>query len=285
MSSTLVLRMARGRLLVSMTLAIVFSSTVAARPKRAAKGMARLAGGTFVMGTDPSRIDGLCRRFDTTHRDLFLPEVPAHPVTLAPFSIDRTEVTNADFKAFVDLHPEWAPGHVPAERQNGDYLKHWTGGTFPSGAADVPVTYVTWWAAEAYCESSGRRLPTEAEWEFAARGGLESAEFPWGDEAPDARRADWSGAGLGAPTRVGRYRPNPYGLYDMAGNVWEFVVEPWTDDYSKTPPSPVPQDRHVIRGGSFGGSAINLRVRYRDSHPARGAGPHVGFRCARSASP
>jgi len=68
----------------------------------------------------------------------------------------------------------------------------------------------------------------------------------------------------------------------MAGNVWEFVEESWTDDYSKTPPLPVPQDRHVIRGGSFGGSAINLRVRYRDSHPAGGAGPHVGFRCARS---
>ena len=80
---------------------------------------------------------------------------------------------------------------------------------------------------------------------------------------------------------MARYPPNPYGLYDLAGNVWEFVEEPWTDDYSKTP-SPMPQDRHVIRGGSFGGSAINLRVRYRDSHPAGGAGPHVGFRCARS---
>ena len=81
---------------------------------------------------------------------------------------------------------------------------------------------------------------------------------------------------------MGRYRPNAYGLYDMAGNVWEFVEEPWSDDYSKTPPSPLPQDRHVIRGGSYGGGPINHRVRYRDSHPAGGAGPHVGFRCARS---
>ena len=244
--------------------------------------MVPLAGGTFVMGTEPSRVETLCQRFGTTHRDLFLPEVPAHTVKLPAFSIDRTEVTNAEFKAFLEHHPEWAPGRVPAERHNGDYLKHWRGGTFPSGAADVPVTYVTWWAAKAYCEASGNRLPTEAEWEFAARGGLASAEFPWGDGPPDATRANWSGAGLGAPTRVGRYRPNPYGLYDMAGNVWEFVEESWTDDYSKTPPSPVSQDRHVIRGGSFGGSAINLRVRYRDSHPAGGGGPHVGFRCARS---
>jgi formylglycine-generating enzyme required for sulfatase activity len=268
--------------LVSLALAINFCSSGVAQPKRGAKGMARLAGGTFVMGTDPSRVDGLCRRFGTTHRDLFLPEVPAHTVNLPPFSIDRTEVANVDFKTFVDSHPEWAPGRVPAERHNGDYLKHWRSGTFPSGAADVPVTYVTWWAAKAYCESSGNRLPTEAEWEFAARGGLASAEFPWGDEPPDARRANWSGTGLGAPTRVGRYRPNAYGLYDMAGNVWEFVEEPWTDDYSRTPPSPLPQDRHVIRGGSYGGGPINLRVRYRDSHPAGGAGPHVGFRCARS---
>jgi formylglycine-generating enzyme required for sulfatase activity len=250
--------------------------------KRSVQGMVRLRGGTFVMGTDSAAIDGLCQRFHTTHRDLFLPEVPAHTVTLPPFSIDRTEVTNAEFKAFVDRHPEWMPGRVPAERQNGDYLKHWTGGTFPSGAADVAVTYITWWAAKAYCESSGNRLPTEAEWEFAARGGLAEAEFPWGDEPPDPKRANWYGTGLGAPTQVGRYLPNPYGLYDMAGNVWEFVEEPWSDDYSTPPASPMPQDRHVIRGGSFGGGPINLRIRYRDSHPAGGAGPHVGFRCARS---
>jgi formylglycine-generating enzyme required for sulfatase activity len=268
--------------LVSMALAMAVSGLVPAQPERVASGMVRLAGGTFVMGTDPSRVDGLCRRFGTTHRDLFLPEVPPHTVNVPPFSIDRTEVTNGDFKPFVERHPEWAPGRVAAERQNGDYLKHWTAGTLPSGAADVPVTYITWWAAKAYCESSGNRLPTEAEWEFAASGGLESAEFPWGDEAPDARRANWSGTGLGAPAPVGRYGPNAYGLYDMAGNVWEFVEETWTDDYSKTPRSPVSQDRHVIRGGSYGGSPINLRVRFRDSHPAGGAGPHVGFRCARS---
>ena len=266
-------------------LAVAHSSLAAsadAPKKREVRGMVPLAGGTFEMGSEPSRVAALCQRFNTTHRDLFLPEVPAHQIRLPPFSIDRTEVTNADFKTFVERHPEWAPGRVPTERHNGDYLKHWRSGTFPSGAADVPVTYVTWWAAKAYCESSGRRLPTEAEWEFAARGGLASAEFPWGDEPPDARRANWSGTGLGAPTRVGRYRPNAYGLYDMAGNVWEFVEEPWTDDYSKTPPSPLPQDRHVIRGGSYGGGPINLRVRYRDSHPAGGAGPHVGFRCAQS---
>ncbi len=141
---------------------------------------------------------------------------------------------------------------------------------------------MTWWAAKAYCEASGGRLPTEAEWEFAARGGLDGAEFPWGDEPPDPKRANWSGTGIDAPTRVGRFPPNRYGIYDLAGNVWEFVEDPWTDDYSTLPASPLPQERHVIRGGSFGGGPINLRVRYRDSHPAAGAGPHVGFRCVRS---
>ncbi|HEY2945184.1 MAG TPA: SUMF1/EgtB/PvdO family nonheme iron enzyme, partial [Vicinamibacteria bacterium] len=110
--------------------------------KRPFPGMVSLPGGTFRMGTERAAIDGLCRRFGTTHRDLFLPEIPAHTVTLRPFSIDRTEVTNVDYEAFVERRPEWAPGRVAAESQNGDYLKHWKGGTFPSGAADVAVTYV-----------------------------------------------------------------------------------------------------------------------------------------------
>jgi gamma-glutamyl hercynylcysteine S-oxide synthase len=271
-------RMVRG--------AFVFLAVVNGLPAetRGLRGMVRLDGGTFVMGTDRGDVDGLCQKFNTAHRDVFLPETPAHRVTLAPFSIDRTEVTNGNYRAFVERHPEWAPGRVPAERQNGDYMKPWTNGTFPPGTADLPVTYVTWWAAKAYCESSGNRLPTEAEWELAARGGLAAAEFPWGNEPPDAKRANWSATGIGAPTRVARYPPNPYGLHDLAGNVWEFVEDPWTDDYATPPASPLPQERHVIRGGSFGAGPINLRVRYRDSHPARGAGPHVGFRCARSES-
>src|SRR5207245_1516239 len=121
------------------SLALAAMATGYGAPRRPAPGgMARLAGGTFTMGTQASRIDGLCRRFGTTHRDLFLPETPAHVVTLRPFLIDRKEVTNSEFKRFVDRHPEWAPGRPPAERQNGDYLKHWTGGGYPEGAAEAP---------------------------------------------------------------------------------------------------------------------------------------------------
>jgi formylglycine-generating enzyme required for sulfatase activity len=112
---------------------------------------------------------------------------------------------------------------------------------------------------------------------------------------PDVSRANWSASELKAPTRVGRYPPNGYGLYDMAGNVWEYVQDEWQENYEPIERSGnrdlIPLSaalnattRRVIRGGSWGGSAINLRVRYRDSHPPAGAGDHVGFRCARSAT-
>jgi formylglycine-generating enzyme required for sulfatase activity len=239
--------------------------------------MQRISGNAFVMGTPAQRVDALMTRFGSKRRELFASEVPAHHVTTKSFLIDRTEVTNSAFKRFVDAYPEWLPDRLPANQHNGDYLKHWSDGAYPAGAENHPVTYVTWPAAASFCKSVGKRLPTEVEWEFAAGNGA-SAEFPWGDSMPDAFRANWSGAKVGAPARVGSFPP-VRGLYDMAGNVWEFVEDAWTDNYE--PSSKTSSDRRVIRGGSFGGSAVNLRVRYRDSHPALGAGPHVGFRCAR----
>jgi sulfatase modifying factor 1 len=237
----------------------------------------QLPPGTFTMGTSEARVDVLLARGMAKRRELFAAELPAHKKQLRAFLIDRTEVTNAAFKAFVDAHPEWTRERLAADRHNGEYLKTWTGGSYPTGEADLPVTFITWHAASAFCEAAGKRLPTEAEWEFAA-GRDGAAEFPWGDEAPDATKANWSGANLGKPSPVGRY-PAAHGLHDMAGNVWEYVADLWKDSYlngAKTSPG-----RRVIRGGSFGGSPVNLRVRYRDSHPELGAGPHVGFRCAR----
>ena len=229
------------------------------------------------MGTSEGRVGDLMARFTSKRRELFAAELPAHEVRLRAFTIDRTEVTNAAFKAFVEAHPEWARERIAADRHNGEYLKTWSGGSYPAGEATLPVTFVTWQAAAAYCASLGRRLPTEAEWEFAAGRGL-PAEFPWGDAPPDAKDANWSGTSLGRPAPVGSY-PAAHGLHDMAGNVWEFVADPWKDSYlDSAKPSP---GRRVIRGGSFGGSPVNIRVRYRDSHPELGAGPHVGFRCAR----
>ena len=249
----------------------------------AAQGTSDVAvpGGSFTMGTSESSVDVLMARFSSKRRELFASELPAHAVSVPAFFVDRTEVTNAAFKTFVDMHPEWSREQLTAERHNGDYLKTWVGGSYPAGESDLPVTFITWHAATAYCESAGKRLPTEAEWEFAAGRGL-TAEFPWGEDAPDATKANWSGAKIGKPSPVGSFPP-AHGLYDMAGNVWEFTSDAWKDSYLDT--AKASSGRRVIRGGSFGGSPVNLRVRYRDSHPELGAGPHVGFRCARAMAP
>ena len=136
----------------------------------------------------------------------------------------------------------------------------------------------------------GQRFPTEAEWEFAARGGREHARYCWGDQDPTPRFANYAGSGVHRPVRSGSYPPNPYGLFDLAGNVWEFCMDPWPSVY---PSHAVTQsaedvhrmrrqraDRRVIRGGSFDGGAFNMRVTARDSHRVDNPVGHVGFRCA-----
>jgi formylglycine-generating enzyme required for sulfatase activity len=266
-------------------------------PKRArGADVALIPGGAFEMGTDAHEIPRLLERFGVRRADIFSAESPRHRVTLAPFLIDRFEVTNARFRKFLDTHPVWRPGNVAARLHNGNHLKHWNGGEYPEGKADHPVVNVSWYAAVSFCRWAGARLPTEAEWEYAARGGLSDKTFPWGDEMPDAKRANYSASGVGDTLAVGSYAPNGYGLYDMAGNVWEYTADEWGaydasprtnpvaggnlflrgDDYLRV------TTRRVLRGGSFGGAPVNLRVAYRDSHPPDGAREFVGFRCARS---
>jgi len=258
--------------------------------------MAYVPGGTFMMGTEAEEIPRLLQLFGVRRAELFESESPRHSVTLSPFYIDRYEVTNARFKRFLERNPRWRPGRIPAVYHNGDYLKHWAGGTYPAGLADHALVNVSWHAAVAFCRWEGKRLPTEAEWEYAARGGLDAKQFPWGDEMPDRSRANYRESGLGAAARVGSYAPNGYGLYDAAGNVWEFVADAWGPYPAGPQSNPVAggerpagegylsvTGRRVIRGGSWGGAPVNLRVAYRDSHPAEGARDFVGFRCAASA--
>jgi formylglycine-generating enzyme required for sulfatase activity len=259
--------------------------------------MILIPAGTFEMGTEAGDIEHLQQVYQISFPGLFTPETPRHTVYLDSFYLDEYPVTNAQFKAFLETHPEWRPDRIPGHLHNGDYLKHWPDNDYPPDKADHPVVFVSWYAAMAYAQWAGKRLPAEAEWEYAARGGLVGREFPWGDEPVDVNRANYHRSGFGETTPVGRYPPNGYGLYDLAGNVWEYCLDEWQPDFYASSPKANPiagnnmflagaflkvTTRRVIRGGSWGGAPVNLRVAYRDSHPPEGAGDHVGFRCARS---
>lgn len=262
-------------------------------------GMAFIQGTTFDMGTDKSRISSLQQKFNIKRAELFSEESPLHRVQIDSFYLDKYEVTNAEYKKFLDKNPKWRPDKIPARFHNGKYLNNWVGGNFPKEQAKYPVVFVPWYAAVAFCQAEDKRLPTEAEWEYAARGGLTDKDFPWGDEPVDKTRANYSGSGIGAATAVGNYPPNGYGLFDMAGNVWEYLSDEWSayPTTTETLVNPVAggnlfsndsyteiKTRRVIRGGSWGGAPINLRITYRDSHQPANAGDHVGFRCAQTAS-
>jgi formylglycine-generating enzyme required for sulfatase activity len=247
--------------------------------------MVRLPGGSFRMGSDE---DALLRQFPNAGpglKAMLLAETPASEVTVPPFWMDRYEVTNAQFQRFVRARSGWQK-----ERVGGNYLRHWTGNQFPAGQANFPVVFVSWQAALAYAEWTGKRLPTEAEWEFAARGGRDAATYPWGDENPSPHLANYGASGTHGSVRVGSYEPNPFGLFDLAGNVWEFCLDEWQARYPAGPRHQSEEDvrrmrlanaeRRVIRGGSFDGGPFNMRVTARDSHPANNPVAHVGFRCA-----
>jgi formylglycine-generating enzyme required for sulfatase activity len=232
-----------------------------------------------------------------------LPEIPRHRVVLDAFYLDRFEATNALFERFVAAtrHRTTAEveGNSRVRQRNSGSKTTWTnvdGATWrtPDGPdsvapADHPVVHVSWHDAVAYCRWAGKRLPTEAEWEKAARG-TDARRFPWGNRwdtrhAHAARRA----TGLSA---VGNYPSgaSPDGLDDMAGNVWEWV-EDWFDrDYYKASPESNPSGadvgtRKVHRGGAWYSNWVAVRTSRRaDAGPSYRSGD-LGFRCARSAPP
>ncbi len=257
--------------------------------------MALIPGGTFAMGIDETDLKRYQEFFQITGAQLFEPAMPKHTATVDGFLMDRNLVTNAAFKRFVQQYPEWGTERIPENLHNGHYLEHWKAGAIPQGRAAHPVVNVSWYAAVAYCQAKGKRLPTETEWEYAAKGKLEGI-FPWGNAAADKARANFSDSGLSTTSKVGSYPANGYGLFDMAGNVWEYLADEWQPYRSEAQKNPVGgndffdkgdnflrvKSRRVIRGGSFGGAPINMWVEYRDSHPPENAKEFVGFRCAKS---
>jgi sulfatase modifying factor 1 len=269
------------------------SSPQRANARTVVGSMVLVRGATAQMGIDTAQIPSLVKTFNIDVPQFFQDEVPKHSVTIDDFYIDKYPVTNAEFKKFTDFNPEWRPDRIPRTLHNGNYLKHWKEQDALKTKADHPVVNVSWYAAVAYCRWVGKRLPTEAEWEHAARGGL-NALFPWGDQPVDATRANFLGSGIGTTSPVGHYPANRYGLFDMAGNVWQFLADEWKP-YPSTPQKNTAagnlfldgtallqvKTRRVIRGGSFGGAPVNLWVEYRDSHPPDGTREFVGFRCAK----
>jgi formylglycine-generating enzyme required for sulfatase activity len=198
----------------------------------------------------------------------------------ADFWLDRDEVTNEAFQRFVKANPKWSKDQV-----GGQYLKEWIGDRFPANSnANDSVVQVTWKAARAYAEWAGKRLPTEAEWEYAARANTQTAYW-WGSAFnSDKANADdqpWSTGPTG--NTLGGAK-NGWGFVNILGNVWEWTSSlnqpyPYRDDGRENPDAP--GDR-VVRGGSFGNDITFLRSARRHSLDPASALLNVGFRCALS---
>jgi sulfatase modifying factor 1 len=248
---------------------------------------------TYMMGTDSSELAAIMEDVGVTRIDMLLPESPAREVRLQSFYLDRTDVTNAEFYEFVSDRPEWGRRGTDPALHNGRYLEHWRDNKPRDRDLARPVVFVTWYAAVAYCDWRGKRLPTEAEWEYAAGGGDRDRRYPWGSQPPTNDRVSWGDDGIDEPVPVASFPPNAFGLFDMAGNVWKYLADGWSPSHESEKlaqdaldpdTASVVTTRRVVRGGSWGASAANLRVRYRDSHRPFDAREMVGFRCAVTAN-
>lgn len=207
-------------------------------------------------------------------------EQPIHQVTLKKYWIDRKEVTNAQYRQCVDAKKCNPP------KDTGYY--------FDPAKADFPVIYVDWYDARAYCLWLGKRLPTEAEWEKAARGAYPDKRiFPWGNDKPTCDKANFSpsiGACVGDIIAVGSLQggASPYGVLDMAGNVREWVCDFYDAEYYKESPEENPtgptvgdsQGSHVIRGGSWAEGTDNQALYDRAKGAYTDYFNDLGFRCA-----
>jgi sulfatase modifying factor 1 len=280
--------------------------------------MVPLAGGTFLMGTD---------YVDSFPDD---GEGPVRPVIIEPFLMDRYPVTNDLFQRFIDATGYkteaeifgwsfvfWS--HIPQSRfaslvEDTVAAAPWWckvpgakwnspegPGSNLNGRGDHPVVHVSWNDAQAYCQWSGQRLPTEAEWEYAARGGLEQKLYPWGDKLrPDGLhrcniwqgefpRLDTGDDGYAGTCPVDAFPPNGFGLYSITGNAWEWCADWFSTDYHCTagrdnPVGPPTGSTKVMKGGSFlchKSYCNRYRVAARSSNTPDSSSSNSGFRCCR----
>ncbi|MCZ6679468.1 MAG: formylglycine-generating enzyme family protein [Candidatus Poribacteria bacterium] len=214
-------------------------------------------------------------------------EQPVHAVYLDVFYIDRHEVTVGQYRQFVN-----ATEHPPPDW--GEVARY-------SETDQHPIVFVSWYDAMAYAKWAGKTLPTEAQWEYAARGGLTGQTYPWGDDPCDATKANYEDSELGKTMPVGSYPENGYGLQDMVGNVWEWCMDEYVPYFYATSPKDNPvsggqiallddsfknvETRRVVRGGGWDAVSRRLRVAHRDGNGPRGKVDSLGFRCARRVLP
>lgn len=252
------------------------------RLARPAENRVEIPGGTFWMGAQAE--DAGAPGYDS---EAYTDESPVRRVTVSPFTIGRYPVTVEEYRRFIEAggyqEPSlWDPEGWAWREKEG----HETPGSWKDqlGHPNRPVAEVSWYEADAFCRWAGGRLPTEAEWELAARG-LEEREYPWrSPRRPGGRRANFA-MRLGRPSPVGAYPAGatPEGVYDLAGNVWEwcgdwfahYLEEPETD-----PSGPQTDASRVLRGGSFIVSPRDLRAAFRFGELPENRSDNVGFRLA-----
>ena len=220
-------------------------------------------------------------------------ERPVHTVNLDAFYIDKYEVTNAQYKKFLEANPQWRKDQIDRKYHNMQYLQDWDENDYPGGKGDYPVAYVSWYAAKAYAEWAGKRLPTEAEWEKAARGGLVGKQYPRGNRIThdDANYGGSFGKDFWNGTSpVASFPPNGYGLYDVAGNILEWCADWYDSEYyarspKENPRGPSSGEIRVRRGGSWSGGPGILRVACRLHEGSDAALDDTGFRCVQDIKP
>lgn len=259
---------ARAILAAALTL---FAPATRAQPSLS--DMVEIPAGPFTMGSDNGPAD----------------ERPGHRVTLPAFRIDRLAVTNADFALFLNaVGPRNAQGQRLFDVDDPDARIHQrqTGWTADSGYERHPVVEVSWVGARDFCAWRGRRLPTEAEWEKAARG-TDERRYPWGNTAPDATRAQFGAAfNETAPVDRSLSGAGPYGALDLAGNAWEWVssaYRPYPYDARDGREDATPGPVRGTRGGGHDSGPEEITVTQRGRNLSRNprAGHHnIGFRCA-----
>lgn len=224
--------------------------------------MILLQAGTFMMGSDGTESN----------------EKPVHEVTLNAFYIGKYEITNRQYKAFIEL-----TGLKPPTT--------WGEGNFSEQDADHPVTGITWEDAYAYCDwlsdfsKKKYRLPTEAEWEYAARGGLTGMIYPWGNDI-NKLRANYGKNYSEGTTSAGKTKPNDFGICDMAGNAAEWTADWYSDEYygqspKENPKGPASGSKKVVRGGAWNDDPEDIRVSVRKDESPTSTSEYIGFRVVR----